>query len=482
MTTIAAGTTQNTGYVATVDSSGNLVFQTNGTTTALTLDTAQNANIAGRVTATGATINGTVTFANSTGNTFNISSAGIVGIGTNVANNTTMHIVGDWVPSNSTVKIQSRTANLAGIGFYNSAGARLGIAYSDTGSSWFESAGALVLNSNNGGSGTNIYIAANGNVGIANSTPGSPLTVQIPSSGVTDGLFYSGIMLNRTGNSVHTGIRYDSSGAARWRAGITPNNNYQIARFDTSNTAYDDNFSIDNVTGTVNISTPSGAEPFTQLNVTGTSGNQIGGILISGVNQAHVRFQTGNTSSWGGTNSKRWQLRAGNGSNQDNISFYSWTKSADVLVADGNGCITMPSQPRFFAIGSSGGTYVQNSNWVFPTTLVNSGNYSTSTGRFTAPVTGTYVFFYSNIGGTTNEVYRYFLYKNGSVINGSQLRLDTGASGSEYGPSASKFIMINLNINDYVNIFYWSDGGTASYPGTNDASNEYPTFGGYLIA
>lgn len=58
MTTIAAGTTQNTGYVASVDSSGNLVFQTNGTTTALTLDTAQNANIVGRVTAAGANIVG----------------------------------------------------------------------------------------------------------------------------------------------------------------------------------------------------------------------------------------------------------------------------------------------------------------------------------------------------------------------------------------------------------------------------------------
>lgn len=59
MTTIAAGTTQNTGYVATVDSSGNLVFQTNGTTTALTLDTSQNASIVGSISASGASINGT---------------------------------------------------------------------------------------------------------------------------------------------------------------------------------------------------------------------------------------------------------------------------------------------------------------------------------------------------------------------------------------------------------------------------------------
>ena len=81
MTTIAAGTTQNTGYVATVDSSGNLVFQTNGTTTALTLDTAQNANIAGRVTAVGANIVGNTVItgtlaANATTITGNVSVTG----------------------------------------------------------------------------------------------------------------------------------------------------------------------------------------------------------------------------------------------------------------------------------------------------------------------------------------------------------------------------------------------------------------------
>ena len=49
MSTISAGNTLTTGFVASSDTTGNLVFQTNGTTTALTLTTGQNANVVGSV-------------------------------------------------------------------------------------------------------------------------------------------------------------------------------------------------------------------------------------------------------------------------------------------------------------------------------------------------------------------------------------------------------------------------------------------------
>jgi hypothetical protein len=47
---ISAGTTNSTGLVATADTSGALVLQTNNGTTALTLSTAQNATFAGTLT------------------------------------------------------------------------------------------------------------------------------------------------------------------------------------------------------------------------------------------------------------------------------------------------------------------------------------------------------------------------------------------------------------------------------------------------
>lgn len=50
MSNIAAGTTLTTSLVQTGDLTGNLVFQTNGNTTALTLTTAQAAVFAGNVT------------------------------------------------------------------------------------------------------------------------------------------------------------------------------------------------------------------------------------------------------------------------------------------------------------------------------------------------------------------------------------------------------------------------------------------------
>lgn len=51
--TISAGTTAGTALNFIADTTGNLVFQTNGTTTAMTIDTAQNVTFANGVTYTG---------------------------------------------------------------------------------------------------------------------------------------------------------------------------------------------------------------------------------------------------------------------------------------------------------------------------------------------------------------------------------------------------------------------------------------------
>lgn len=49
MSTISAGLTSGTALVNSGDTTGNLVFQTNGTTTALTINTSQNATFVGAV-------------------------------------------------------------------------------------------------------------------------------------------------------------------------------------------------------------------------------------------------------------------------------------------------------------------------------------------------------------------------------------------------------------------------------------------------
>jgi len=59
MSSISAGLTNSTSIVVTGDNTGNLVLKTNGTTTAVTIDTNQNATFANSVTVTG-TINATI--------------------------------------------------------------------------------------------------------------------------------------------------------------------------------------------------------------------------------------------------------------------------------------------------------------------------------------------------------------------------------------------------------------------------------------
>ena len=50
MSSIAAGTTLTTALVSTGDTTGELVFKTNGTTTAVTIDTSQNVAVVGGLT------------------------------------------------------------------------------------------------------------------------------------------------------------------------------------------------------------------------------------------------------------------------------------------------------------------------------------------------------------------------------------------------------------------------------------------------
>lgn len=63
MSTISAGTTSGTALVNTGDTTGNLVLQVNGTTTAVTLDTAKSMNLSGSYTE-GVVAIGTVTTSN----------------------------------------------------------------------------------------------------------------------------------------------------------------------------------------------------------------------------------------------------------------------------------------------------------------------------------------------------------------------------------------------------------------------------------
>ena len=101
-------------------------------------------------------------------------------------------------------------------------------------------------------------------------------------------------------------------------------------------------------------------EPFSEIliqNQETTNGYEYGGMTIMAENQAHVRFQVGNSSTWGGTSAKRWQVRVGIGAAEDKLGVYSWTAGLEVMEMNSSGTTTFTTSANSYAIhaGSSTG-------------------------------------------------------------------------------------------------------------------------------
>jgi len=140
------------------------------------------------------------------------------------------------------------------------------------------------------------------------------------------------------------------------------------------------------------------------------------------------------------------------------------------MRVDSSGRVTMPYQPVFDVANSAGGG---TGTIVFDTVYVNiGGHYSTSTGRFTAPVDGSYLFYTSQIkNADSTTVSRRRFDKNGAeYASGRQLRLDTG---QPYGDNGAFTTIIPLSAGDYVTVNVFA--------GSNYGNLDYDYFGGYLI-
>lgn len=151
------------------------------------------------------------------------------------------------------------------------------------------------------------------------------------------------------------------------------------------------------------------------------------------------------------------------------------------LTIDTGGRIITPNIPIFYAYQSAGlaaGTLGPFTNQ-FNTTLVNVGNhYNTTTGRFTAPVAGTYRFegkFLARQQGTNGPL-EFTFYVNGAnaVSRSFCYTYVTGASDHD---SMFASAYLTLNANDYVQIGFTAVAtGTDYWYGQNLAS-----FSGQLI-
>ena len=140
--------------------------------------------------------------------------------------------------------------------------------------------------------------------------------------------------------------------------------------------------------------------------------------------------------------------------------------------------VTKPNHPCFDA-NRTAGAVSSTSVIVYNVATTNNGNhYSTSNGRFTAPVTGYYQFWFGAIKQDTSGVVRLHMRKNGSTTNmndGRQLRLDShGGGDGTYGENGAVTLITQLTKDDYVQVVVTA--GTAYGTGS-----DYTYFCGTLI-
>jgi hypothetical protein len=312
---------------------------------------------------------------------------------------------------------------------------------------------------------------ASGNLGIGTNYSPS-YTLDVSGSGrFTDQIRITGATANALylygASGVKPYITINEFGVRDWKigAGTTASGKLSI----TATLAGTDGITIDG-SGNVGIGTSS---PGSRLSIlSNTNGNS---IAIIG-NSSHQGTLAWYDSSYIST----YTYIIAQGNSTGNMQFY--TGDTERMRISSAGIITKPYQPTFMAYGNGNtsiditGTYL-----IYPSVHVNRGShYNSSTGIFTAPVAGIYLFSWSAIGGTDNDVYRFYLrINNTTFINDYQLRLDTGATGSEYAANGNRAVVINLSASDTVRI--WFTCGSGTMHGINSTDTPYHNFMGYLI-
>jgi len=172
-------------------------------------------------------------------------------------------------------------------------------------------------------------------------------------------------------------------------------------------------------------------------------------------NYAGIQFtHAGNTEGFIGF------VRTSTTASDADFVIQSYTTSVgytEKLRIDNSGIVTMPYQPRFIAYGASSGyipgTYSQSV--IFPTVANTSGHYSTSTGLFTAPVTGTYLFQGSIYSTTTANWSQAWL-----TINGVRGSYTDVISGDAFLISTTH--LVDLTAGDTVGYHPYTQSGTYS--------------------
>ena len=138
----------------------------------------------------------------------------------------------------------------------------------------------------------------------------------------------------------------------------------------------------------------------------------------------------------------------------DQFSVSSSAPSNSVVVS-ASGTMTRPYQTAFKAVCTTAYTVAANTEIVFGTTVNNIGSgYNSSTGRFTAPVSGFY-HFNVNLRYIGLSYYSWTWRKNGNT----QAYCEVAGAGALESINGGYGICFYLNAGDYVSIFNGTQGG-----------------------
>lgn len=141
---------------------------------------------------------------------------------------------------------------------------------------------------------------------------------------------------------------------------------------------------------------------------------------------------------------------------------YDSTLSYAGLNVDNSGRVTKPYQPSMAAYKNNGAVNGAG-QIIYNGTLHNVGNcYNSTTGRFTAPITGTYFVSAFLISTSSGGAGYWSIRKNGSAIMGADWTSTNYINSSASG-------VLQLNANDYLDVYNYS----GNIYGSNSSENMF---------
>jgi hypothetical protein len=185
-------------------------------------------------------------------------------------------------------------------------------------------------------------------------------------------------------------------------------------------------------------------------------------------------FATGNARAFmdyvpGSNTARLGQLNGASGLTTGKLSLFN--NGLESIAIDASGRIRMPYQPAFRAV-TAGGSTSTTGVIAFATAPVNIGShFSLVNNRFTAPVTGQYLFCANIYVVANNSSYGLIQFR----VNGGQVAYsETQATATVVSLSFS--IIVSLNAGDYADVAWSTASGRQYFAGAAETN-----FSGFLI-